>query len=197
MNIEVEKIFVQLLKTYLNLPDNYGYDSEGNEIPSIIIRGQNIKLFNTDKMQITVSTLSSEVFANRKKYKNVIIPSENESESSTEELHEVVYMNDKRTIQLDIYSRNNEARNRLAEVQMALTSTLAEQMQDAYQFRIAKISRANNLSGLVGGSEVNRYTIRVNCLCWYEKEMNVPYYDKFTHKVSDETGELFESTIEP
>ena len=67
MQIEIEKIIINLLKNYLKLPDNYGFDSKGNEIPTIVIRGQNVKLFNTDKMQITVSTLSSKVYENRKK----------------------------------------------------------------------------------------------------------------------------------
>lgn len=193
MLVEIEKIIVELLKDYLELPDNYGLDSQGNQIPSIIIKGQNIKLFNTDKMQITVSTLSSDVFSNRKEYKTVTIV--NEDETTTEELHEIVYMNDRRMMQVDIYSRNNEARQRLAEVQMALTSTRAEQLQDQYQFKIGKISRANNLTGLDGGSDVNRYTIRFNCLCWYELEKNIDYYDKFSHEVWDDiNGKIFEGS---
>ena len=194
-DIEIEKIFVNLLKNYLDLPDNYGFDSQGNEIPTVIIRGQNIKLFNTDKLQITISTISSNVFANRKEYKDVTIT--NDDETTTDELHEVVYMNDKRIMQIDIYSRNNEARQRLSEVQMALTSTLAEQLQDEYQFRIGKISNATNLSGLDGGSDVNRYTIRFNCLNWYTKEKVVQFYDKFRTKGYDEkNGEIFSFNIE-
>lgn len=184
MQIEIEKIFVELFKTYLELPDNYGTDTQGNEIPSVLIRGQNIKLFNTDKLQITISTISSNVYANRKEFKTVIV-------DDKEEYHEIVYMNDQRTMQIDIYSRNNEARQRLAEVQMALTSTLAEQLQDKYQFKIGKISQANNLSGLDGGSDINRYTIRFNCLLWHDKDSKIDYYDKFRFKGYDENGEVF------
>lgn len=195
INIEVEKIIVKLIKNYLELPDNYGFDSQGNEIPTVTIKSQNIKLFNTDKLQITISTISSNVFANRKEYKNVTIT--NDDETTTDELHEVVYMNDKRIMQIDIYSRNNEARQRLNEVQMALTSTLAEQLQDEYQFRIGKISNATNLSGLDGGSDVNRYTIRFNCLSWYTKEKAVQFYNKFSTKGYDEkNGEIFSFNIE-
>lgn len=195
MQAEVEKICVKLLKTYLDLPDNYGFDSQGNEIPCVTIKSQNIKLFNTDKLQITISTISSNVFANRKELKDVTIT--NDDETTTEELHEIVYMNDKRIMQIDIYSRNNEARQRLNEVQMALTSTLAEQLQDQYQFRISKISNATNLSGLDGGSDVNRYTIRFNCLSWYTKEKQIQFYDKFSAKGYDEkNGEIFSFNIE-
>lgn len=192
MLVEIEKIFVDLLQRYLDLPANYGYDTQGNEIPSVIIRGQNIKLFNTDKLQITVSTLSSDVYSNRKEFKTIEVI-DPETQETSEEFHEIVYMNDKRTIQIDIYSRNNEARQRLAEVQMALTSTMAEQLEDKYQFKIGKISRATNLSGLDGGSDINRYTIRFNCLCWYEKDRQVDYYDKFKFDGYDETnGKIYE-----
>ena len=102
MQIEIEKIIINLLKNYLKLPDNYGFDSKGNEIPTIVIRGQNVKLFNTDKMQITVSTLSSKVYANRK----VITATDDDK------FQETVYMNDQRMMQIDVYSRNNEARQR-------------------------------------------------------------------------------------
>ena len=188
MIMEIEKIIVKLLQDYLELPSNYGYDTQGNEIPTVIIRGQNIKLFNTDKMQITVSTISSDVFANRKEFKTIIV-------DNTEEYHEIVRMNDRRIMQIDVYSRNNEARQRLAEVQMALTSTLAEQLQDKYQFKIGKISIANNLSGLDGGSDINRYTIRFNCLCWHENDKKIDYYDKFSHEVWDDiNGKIFEGS---
>lgn len=188
MLIEIEKIIVKLLQEYLELPSNYGYDAQGNEIPTVIIRGQNIKLFNTDKMQITVSTISSDVFANRKEFKTVIV-------NNVEEYHEIVRMNDRRIMQIDVYSRNNEARQRLAEVQMSLTSTLAEQLQDKYQFKIGKISLANNLSGLDGGSDINRYTIRFSCLCWHENDKKIDYYDKFSHEVWDDiNGKIFEGS---
>ena len=179
MQIEIEKIIINLLKNYLKLPDNYGFDSKGNEIPTIVIRGQNVKLFNTDKMQITVSTLSSKVYANRK----VITATDDDK------FQETVYMNDQRMMQIDVYSRNNEARQRYPEVQMALTSTLAEQLQDKYQFKLGKIGLANNLTGLVGGSDVNRYTIRFNCLCWYQKTTDIDYYDKFEVTAQTENGQ--------
>lgn len=192
MQIEVEKIFVELIKRYLNLPDNYGADAQGNQIPSVIIRGQNIKLFNTDKLQITVSTLSSEVYSVRNEFKTVEIVDE-ETEETTTEYHEIVHMNDKRIMQIDIYSRNNEARQRLAEVQMALKSVMAKQLMDKYQFKIGEISRATNLSGLDGGSDINRYTIRFNCLCWYEKDTIIDYYDKFSFEGYDETnGKIYQ-----
>ena len=172
MQREIEKIFVDLIKQSLNLPDNYGLDENGNQIPSVIIKAQNIKLFNTPKLQITVSTTNSNVFANRKEVFEKTI------EGATK-FYEKLMLNEQRLMQIDIYSKNNEARERLSEVQMCLTSTLAEQLQDLYQFKISKISNAVNLSGLDGGSDINRYTIRFNVLCWQEKINEINYYDTF------------------
>jgi hypothetical protein len=66
MNKEPEKIFVELIQKSLNLPNNWGYDTQGNEIPCVTIKSQNIKLYNTEHLQVTIGTLSSNIFSNRK-----------------------------------------------------------------------------------------------------------------------------------
>ena len=172
MNKEVEKIFVELIQTSLNLPDNYGLDAQGNEIPCVIIKSQNIKLFNTEHLQITVGTLSCNTFSNRREYFEQVID---------EQVHyyERSMVNEQRTMQIDVYSRNNEARQRFWEVQACLNNTLSTQLQDKYQFRISKISNTFNISGLDGGSEINRYSIRFNCLTWQEKVNEIDYYEVF------------------
>lgn len=177
MKIEIEKIFVELIQKSLNLPDNYGKDNDGNTIPCVTIKSQNIKLFNTPKIQITISTLSNQIYSNRKE----------EIQLDDGTYCERIDINEQRQMQIDIYSRNNEARERYWEVQACLSSTLAEQLQDKYQFRIGKISRAINLSGLDGGSDINRFTIRFDCLSWCQKVTPIDYYDKFrvTAQVDD------------
>lgn len=180
MKKEIEKIFVDLITQSLNLPLNYGLDKDGNQIPCVIIKSQNLKLFNTPKLQITVSTVSNNVYSNRKEYF--------EQDGS---YYERLMLNEQRLMQIDIYSRNNEARERFWEVQSALTSTLSEQLQDLYQFRIAKISNSTNLSGLDGGSDINRYTIRFNCLTWQEKINEVDYYSTFRTTAQNNDTDLF------
>ena len=69
MKKSIEKIFVDIIKHELNLPDNYGKTSLGDVIPSVIIYSQNIKLFNTDKLQVTVKTVSQRVYSNRSQFK--------------------------------------------------------------------------------------------------------------------------------
>ena len=194
MQKEIEKIFVELIQKSLNLPDNYGVDAQGNTIPCVTIKAQNIKLYNTPNIQITVSTAQSNVFANRKEYfERTVTDPETQTETTT--YYERIMLNDERVMQIDIYSRNNEARERFPEIQMALTSTLAEQLQDKYQFRIGKISNVYNLSGLEGGSDINRYTMRFNCLSWSEKVIENDYYNSFRTKVEDEKGVFADFTI--
>lgn len=173
MKIEIEKIIVNLLKEYLNLPDNYGIDANGNEIPTICIASQNIKLFNTEKLQITVSTLSNQLYSNRRYYYEEI------DENNMTHLFERVCLNINKQMQIDCYSRNNEARQRYYEISTALNSTLAQQLQEKYSFKIATITNTNNMSGFDGGSDINRYVTRFTCFTHEEKVKEVDYYKKF------------------
>ena len=184
MNKEVEKILVDLIKHELNLPDNYGTDEKGNVIPCVCIRAQNIKLFNTDKLQITVSTLSSNVFSNRTETKEV-------TRNNKTYFVEESYLNERRSMQIDVYSRNNEARQRFPEVQAALHSNYAEQLQDKYQFQIGRISTAQNTSGLDGGSDINRFTIRFDCITWFKTSKDIDYYDTFRTQARNTNQNIF------
>ena len=101
------------------------------------------------------------------------------------------------TMQIDVYSRNNEARQRYPEVQACLNSTYADQLQDKYQFRIGIISDAVNLSGLDGGSDINRYTIRFQCITWNKYTKEVDYYTSFGTQARNTNSNIFaDFTIE-
>ena len=196
MQKEIEKIFVDLIQQSLNLPDNYGTDAQGNIIPCVTIKAQNIKLFNTPHIQITVSTASNNVFSNRKEYfEETVTDPDTQTETTT--YYERLMLNEQRVMQIDVYSRNNEARERFWEIQAALTSNYAEQLADKYQFRIGKISNSFNLSGLDGGSDINRFTIRFNCLSWQEKVNAVDYYNSFRTQARNTNTNIFaDFTIE-
>ena len=190
MNKEIEKIFVDLIQTSLGLPNDYGEDPSGNIIPCVTIKSQNLKLFNTTKLQITVSTLQNQIFSNRKEYREEVI-------DDVTKYYEDIYINENRTMQIDIYSRNNDARTRFPEVQACLNSTYAEQLQDKYQFRIGVISNAVNLSGLDGGSDINRFTIRFQCLTWNKYTKEVDYYNSFRTQARNTNENIFaDFTIE-
>ncbi len=182
MQKEIEKIFVDIIKHELNLPDNYGKTSKGDIIPTVIIAAQNIKLFNTNKLQITVKTVSSRNYSNRSEVK--------ENPNNPDEFLEIQDLNQSRLMQIDIYSRNNDARVRYPEVVMALNSNYAKQQMDLYNFKIGTITNDINLSGLDGGSDINRFTISFNVLVHYQKITPIPYYDKFQTNLDGEQGQI-------
>lgn len=169
MKKEIEKIFVDIIQHELDLPDNWGKTSTGDVIPCVIIANQNIKLFNTDKLQITIKTVSARDYSNRIRY-------ETRTDGTFWQIQD---LNQSRLMQIDIYSRNNDARIRFPEVIMALKSTYAQEQMDLYNFKIGTISNTANLSGLDGGSDINRYTISFNVLVHYGKTTQIDYYDTF------------------
>ena len=189
MQAELDVILCNLITEYMNLPANYGIDKDGNEIPCVIIKGQNIKLHNTPHLQITVGIINSNTYANNTEFKNYGTVEE-------PQYAENVCMNEQATVQIDVYSANNEARTRYKEVQACLTSYLAQQYQDKYQFRLSQISDATNTTGLDGASYLNRYTIRFNALTWFNNKTPINYYDKFSMEAQTEKGTIFNSNIQ-
>lgn len=184
MQKEIEKIFVELIQNYLDLPDNYGTDANGNIIPCVVIRSQNVKLFNTPKIQITIGTLNNKIFSNRQEFRA-------EEVENVIKFYEDIYINESRTMQIDIYSKNNEARIRFPEVQACLNSVYAQNLQEKYQFRISKISDAVNISGIDGGSEINRFSIRFQCLSWNKYTKEVDYFDTFRTQARNTNSNIF------
>lgn len=180
MRKSIEKILVDIIKHELNLPDNYGTTSNRDQIPSVIIYSQNIKLFNTSKLQITVRAVSVDVYSNRSQF----VTNLDGTYSEIQDLN-LQYM-----MQIDCYSRNNDARDRFWEVTAALKSTYAQQQMDLYNFKLATITHSNNISGIDGGSDINRYTITFNALTHEQKITQIDYYDKFRMTAENENGQF-------
>ena len=180
MRKSIEKILVDIIKHELNLPDNYGTTSKGDVIPSVIIYSQNIKLFNTDKLQICVRAVNVDVYSNRSEF----VTNLNGTYSEIQDLN-LQYM-----MQVDCYSRNNDARNRFWEVTAALKSTYAQQQMDLYNFKLATITKSNNISGIDGGSDINRYSVTFNAITHEQKITQIDYYDKFEATLNDERGQF-------
>ena len=184
MKKSVEKILVDILKHELKLPDNYGKTSNGDVIPSVIVYSQNIKLFNTTKLQITVKAVNVEVYSNRSQF----VTNPDGTYSEIQDLN-LQYM-----MQIDCYSRDNSARDRFWEVTTALKSTYAQQQMDLYNFKLATITRSNNISGIDGGSDINRYSITFNVLTHEQKVTTIDYYDKFRMTAESENGQFADIT---
>lgn len=182
MQKSIEKILVDIIKHELDLPEYYGKTSKGDVVPCVIIYSQNIKLFNTDKLQITVRTVSQRVWSNRNEVKTI--------EGNFTEIQDI---NESRMMQVDVYSRNNDARDRFWEIPMALKSVYAQQQMDLYNFKIGTMTNSTNTSGIDGGSDINRFTVTFNVLTHQTKQKTVDYYDKFSFTLNDERGQIYSS----
>lgn len=180
MQKSIEKILVDIIKHELNLPDDYGKTPKGDIIPSVVIFGQNIKLFNTLSLQATIQTVTSRFFSNRCTY-------ETDKDGN---YFEVQSVNESRMMQIDIYSQNNEARERFWEIGAALNSTYAQQQMDLYNFKIGSIVDNRNLTGADGGSILNRFTTTFNVLIHHQKTKQIEYYDKFETTLNNEKGQF-------
>ena len=84
------------------------------------------------------------------------------------------------SVQVDILSRSLEARQRRAELLMALNSFYSKEIQDKHQFRIFELpSRFINTSSLEGGSEINRFSLIIRAMISEDKVKTSAYYDNF------------------
>lgn len=191
MQKSIEKIICDIVQHELDLPDNYGETSNGDVIPCVIIYSQNIKLFNTNKLQITVRTVSQNIYSNRSEF--IQNPT---AEGDEDAFLEVQDINERRMMQIDVYSRNNDARERFWEVQMALNSIYAQQQMDLYNFKIGTISSSQNISGIDGASDINRFAITFNVITHQHKEKVIDYYDKFSDEYYNQQGKFAENTTE-
>lgn len=98
------------------------------------------------------------------------------------------------SLQIDILSRTNSARDSRYSVLLALTSLFSNQKQEENGFRIFRIPTTFiNSSILEGGSKITRYTIRVNCYVGQSQRKEIlqtigtkTVYDTFPLRVDDE-----------
>lgn len=83
------------------------------------------------------------------------------------------------TYNIEITSKNTDAKYRRAEVLAAIGSDYSEQQQETNQIRIFRTNQILDLSFISGRSALNRYQIPViiNSVQIYEKD--ITFYDKF------------------
>lgn len=179
-NIEIEKVIQKLLLYELDLPENYGIDKDGFIIPSVYVYSPDVSLGTTDKLQIGIQSIGSVIVSNNNYTKDV--------NGDFSEIQETV-IND--NIQIDITSRNNEARLRRFEVVTALHSIRAQEYQDLYNFKIFQIpSGFVNTNNIEGGYRIYRYTITVPVQYMRRYVKYIDYYDKFPVSASMESGNI-------
>lgn len=179
MDTKAVVIIENILKHELSLPDDYGEDSQGNVIPSIVTRDQNVILGRTDQLQITVG------FVDAPKVISIVNRHEESEAGVLSEIQEALVSEH---YQIDLQSRNNDARDRNWEVITALKSIYSIQKQEENQFKIFRIPSSFVNSGAAeGGSQLNRFSIVITCHVWYNKSKTISdYYDSFPARVDNE-----------
>ncbi len=174
-----EKFIVNILTNRLNLPESYGEASNGNIIPSIMIGSQNALLGATDRLQIVVQSINDRVIAHNR-YEDTLLGG-----GYQERIEQIIFS----TMQVDIQSRDNSARDRRTEVLAALHSTYAEEKQEALGCRIFAIPDSFiNTGNRQGGSSLNRWTIRFKMTYKQVHRLGIDYYDKFYAELNTETS---------
>ena len=110
------------------------------------------------------------------------ISSKSRYDPETDEEVQTVY--GRASVQVDILSRSLEARQRRAELLMALNSFYSKEVQDKKQFRIFELpQRFINTSGLEGGSEINRFSLVIRAMISQDKIKSTSYYDTFNANI--------------
>lgn len=101
------------------------------------------------------------------------------------------------SVQIDILSRSLEARQRRAELLMALNSFYSKEVQDKKQFRIFELpQRFINTSSLEGGSEINKFSLIIRAMISQDKVKDTDYYDKFNETIISQEQNDYELQIE-
>ncbi len=167
-NREIEKIIQDILLHELNLPEDYGTE-DGYIVPSVYIVAPNIHLGTTDKLQIGIQSIGSRIISSvsEQKEKDGIF---------LEEKQMVVSDN----IQIDIKSKNSDARIRRFEVLAALESIYAKQMQEKWHCRIFQIPRGFiNISFAEGSAQIYRFSATIATQYTRRYTTEIDYYDTF------------------
>ena len=124
-------------------------------------------------------------------------------ENESIKLHEKQVILFMETVQIDLLSRSNEARNRRYELLSSFTSIHSVQKQEENGVKIFRVpSSFINTSNVEGGSRINRYTIRIECNNTFSSINEITdslgsgnFYDNFKLRVDDEESISEESGI--
>lgn len=120
-------------------------------------------------LYVAISVLSCKPFANT----NQIDPATGDSIQSVNMLAQ---------LQIDIISRDTEARDRKEDVLLAIGSTYAQQQQQGNSFLIGKLppgSQFVNLSSPDGAAIPYRFSIAVAIQYFYTKAKSADYFDNY------------------
>jgi hypothetical protein len=155
----------------------------------LVVLNQNYKVPPDARIYVAAGAINVQPFASRTNMISVMPPA---PEPQVLQQVEENTVQQRETIQIDIFGRGNDCLTRRWEIVAALKSIYSQQQQELYQFKIGTIPTGFTDSALAeGGSQLNRYSITVACLVWYKKSKPLSpddgsYYDDFHTRVDNE-----------
>lgn len=132
----------------------------------VVVYNQNFKAPSDTEIYIIVAKRSVR-----------IVGSKNEPDPDTDEEIKSVILNE--TYDVEITSKNTDAKMRAPEIIMALTSSFSVQIQEEGNFKISRTSDILDLSFISGPSALHRYRIPVIIDRVMTKRTSIEMIDKF------------------
>ena len=151
----------------------------------IWLRNQNRNIPDGTGIYIAVGQIDSTIVCN-------VTNMETETINNVVQQHEINEVQTLEEVQIDVFSRSNEAKFIAMKVVAMLGGYYSQQQQELNSFKIYHNPRVfRDTSEAEGGSFLQRYTIVFACAVWYRWDslMNSPlgdYYDDFTQRIDDE-----------
>lgn len=172
--MQVEEYIVDIIRTEMGLSQqNIWIHSQNRKIPP-----------QSKELYVTVGCVD-------------FLPISSKSKFDFESNEEVQTVYGRASVQVDILSRSLEARQRRAELLMALNSFYSKEIQEKHQFRIFELPRNFiNTSSLEGGSEINRFTLVIRAMISEDKVKDADYYDKFRENLIVEEQKIYDLQID-
>lgn len=146
----------------------------GIDASRIVVYNQNWKPPKDEDIYIVVSEGPSRIIGNVNRFE----PADPDAEPPTVD-REVKSVSKSTTYNIEITSKNTDAKYRKEEILMAITSDYSQQKQEENQIRISRTSQILDLSFIEGGSSLHRYQIPVIINSVVIKEREITPYDKF------------------
>lgn len=154
---ETIKVVADILAKFMTLSqDRIFLANDGRELPK------------DEGLYLVISIASRSPYASKSEQKSV-----------GGAMREVLTMNVAERLVVSICSKNSDARLRCHEVQMAMASQYAEQMQELYGFHISRMANVNDRSFLEATARLNRFDCEINTLTCIEKVQDIDYFDTF------------------
>ena len=179
MNVDIETIFYNIITHELGGTEaSPGVQGLLNE--NVWIANENKKIPIDENLYITVGMVDAQVVSHNTSY-----------EPTTSGMTQTQQLVQRENVQIDIVSASSKARLIRARVLMAFRSLYAVQQMEENDCKIFRIPTSFvNTSLAEGAEQVNRFTLTIPTLVWYNNsevlETSDEYFDSFDTRVDDE-----------